>query len=563
MCSELQAWEQGTIFQMILEHQGLFSALDVIPPRSYLDGTPLQSLDDLMETGVFLRTNHQKFGRPDFFNPKQKKALVLKMAYCLRDSFDTEAIAPSFDGNKIFLVSPPGIKTQDGLLYMSVANGAPHPSGGLGDPVLTAFAKLLLEIEDGSKLDIGQCNNTIEQWAKVCERAFATERAGRGPYADAVRGCLYLHLHLRPDVDDPATALRKAMREQIVGQLVTALNPPTAAGGKRRQSDPDAHDGRIGFGSFQTDHTAYSLSKTWKSSGAELDMPSSANDLPHLGKKQLIGTAPKAISQAQTCPEQISQLSQETTSRSVEFPGPFCEESSLSDKHTYSQQNPNRGTVFRARQVTLEGRESVSDVVGNIVRANICEPDNHGFEVTVRDILPRHLASSRGAAVFSFRGEAPESFRAIAKSREIRTLADNNKHSMDVDAMFFGVTRLYEPPPGTKPVAEYAAFSPPRSVYAADCCCLHVTSIVAIHGLNGHPYESWRSKSADPAMWLHDYLPGDVPNCRIILYGYKSNILDEKCHPRHELFNQAERLNASLNNIRNSTEVSASQGYLS
>jgi hypothetical protein len=60
-------------------------------------------------------------------------------------------------------------------------------------------------------------------------------------------------------------------------------------------------------------------------------------------------------------------------------------------------------------------------------------------------------------------------------------------------------------------------------------------------------------------MWLYDFLPEDAPNCRIIIYGYKSNIFDEKTHPRHELFTQAERLNATLNNIRNTAEVSG--GY--
>ncbi len=56
-------------------------------------------------------------------------------------------------------------------------------------------------------------------------------------------------------------------------------------------------------------------------------------------------------------------------------------------------------------------------------------------------------------------------------------------------------------------------------------------------------------------MWLHDFLPEDVPNCRIVLYDYKSNIFNEKTHPRHELFAQAERLNATLNNIRNTPQV--------
>jgi hypothetical protein len=84
---------------------------------------------------------------------------------------------------------------------------------------------------------------------------------------------------------------------------------------------------------------------------------------------------------------------------------------------------------------------------------------------------------------------------------------------------------------------------------------LNLHSVVAIHGLNGHPYGSWMSKSTSPKMWLKDFLPEDAPNCRIIIYGYKSNIFKEKAHPRFEVLNQAERLNVALNNIRNTPEV--------
>jgi len=56
-------------------------------------------------------------------------------------------------------------------------------------------------------------------------------------------------------------------------------------------------------------------------------------------------------------------------------------------------------------------------------------------------------------------------------------------------------------------------------------------------------------------MWLQDFLPEDAPNCRITIYGYKSNIFDERTHPRFELVYQADRLNATLNRIRNTPEV--------
>ena len=83
---------------------------------------------------------------------------------------------------------------------------------------------------------------------------------------------------------------------------------------------------------------------------------------------------------------------------------------------------------------------------------------------------------------------------------------------------------------------------------------------MAIHGLNGHPYGSWLSKSSNPQMWLKDFLPEDTPRCRIIIYGYESNIFSEREHPRFELSNQAEILNTKLVNIRNGPEVSCAPG---
>ncbi|KAK0708482.1 hypothetical protein B0H67DRAFT_672526 [Lasiosphaeris hirsuta] len=84
-------------------------------------------------------------------------------------------------------------------------------------------------------------------------------------------------------------------------------------------------------------------------------------------------------------------------------------------------------------------------------------------------------------------------------------------------------------------------------------------SIVAIHGLNGHPYGSWLSKSDSPRMWLQDFLPEDAPSCRIIIYGYKSNIFDERDHPRFDLSEQADKLIQALDGIRNTSKLRKKQ----
>ncbi|KAI9462631.1 fungal fruit body lectin-domain-containing protein [Russula earlei] len=53
--------------------------------------------------------------------------------------------------------------------------------------------------------------------------------------------------------------------------------------------------------------------------------------------------------------------------------------------------------------------------------------------------------------------------------------------------------------------------------------------IVAIHGLNGHAFDSW---TVDDVMWLRDLLPAQVPDARVLLYGYNANIIQDASRSR-------------------------------
>ncbi|KAH0551024.1 hypothetical protein GP486_007617 [Trichoglossum hirsutum] len=46
--------------------------------------------------------------------------------------------------------------------------------------------------------------------------------------------------------------------------------------------------------------------------------------------------------------------------------------------------------------------------------------------------------------------------------------------------------------------------------------------IVAIHGINGHPYESW---TRDGAFWLRDFLPEEIPGARVFSFGYDAQVV--------------------------------------
>lgn len=49
--------------------------------------------------------------------------------------------------------------------------------------------------------------------------------------------------------------------------------------------------------------------------------------------------------------------------------------------------------------------------------------------------------------------------------------------------------------------------------------------VIAIHGLNGHPRDTWTyDKAEGQVFWLQDFLPKALPGARIFTYGYDSNL---------------------------------------
>lgn len=45
---------------------------------------------------------------------------------------------------------------------------------------------------------------------------------------------------------------------------------------------------------------------------------------------------------------------------------------------------------------------------------------------------------------------------------------------------------------------------------------------MAVHGLNGDPKNTWTNHKTN-AFWLKDFLPLDVPNARVMTFGYNAD----------------------------------------
>jgi len=52
-------------------------------------------------------------------------------------------------------------------------------------------------------------------------------------------------------------------------------------------------------------------------------------------------------------------------------------------------------------------------------------------------------------------------------------------------------------------------------------------SLVAVHGLGGDRTRTWQHPKTK-AKWLHDFLPGDIKNARVMVYGYNSAVAFSK-----------------------------------
>ena len=77
-------------------------------------------------------------------------------------------------------------------------------------------------------------------------------------------------------------------------------------------------------------------------------------------------------------------------------------------------------------------------------------------------------------------------------------------------------------------------------------------SIVAVSGINSHPFGSWVGKGNLQRMWLRDFLAKDFPNCRTMIYGYNANLRGNSVH---KLFDHQKDFLQALIQARQTEEV--------
>jgi hypothetical protein len=77
-------------------------------------------------------------------------------------------------------------------------------------------------------------------------------------------------------------------------------------------------------------------------------------------------------------------------------------------------------------------------------------------------------------------------------------------------------------------------------------------SVVAVTGLDGHAYGSWRGRGDLAEMWLRDFFSEDFPDCRTMIYGYNSKL---NHHSFHTIQDYVQDLLLALKLARKTAEV--------
>lgn len=75
-----------------------------------------------------------------------------------------------------------------------------------------------------------------------------------------------------------------------------------------------------------------------------------------------------------------------------------------------------------------------------------------------------------------------------------------------------------------------------------------VNSVIFVHGLRGHAFETW---SKGLVFWPRDFLKDDIPNVRIITWGYDSGVANAlKYASKESIFGHSETLLGDMERLR-------------
>ncbi|KAK6360156.1 hypothetical protein TWF730_006309 [Orbilia blumenaviensis] len=198
--------------------------------RTYPEATFSRSLDYLIEAGLLQEINLKNISSlpANIFSRKEKYTLAHALGICFLNFFDAGFMKQSWNSSSILFLVPKSRRTQDGFLYIHCSpqetyHEEPYFSG---HPVLTAFARLLLEIYCGEPfLPENENLEHLFMWAKLSAAVDRLQNHDQSSYLKAVSGCLRLtqQLYAQEDCEDLDAKVRELVYEEIVKHLESEL----------------------------------------------------------------------------------------------------------------------------------------------------------------------------------------------------------------------------------------------------------------------------------------------------------------------------------------------------
>ncbi|PNP50290.1 hypothetical protein THARTR1_08998 [Trichoderma harzianum] len=167
----------------------------------------------------------------------------------------------------------------------------------------------------------------------------------------------------------------------------------------------------------------------------------------------------------------------------------------------------------------------------DFIRENLLEGEEQSQLKVTASIMPS--CSNNGqetVALVEFGGRVPDFLSALVANPLEDWQVEMGDVDINFDQHFFGFTQLYTPK-ADRPVT---------------------ADIIAITGLDGHAYGSWRAKGNLGRMWLRHFLSKDLPYCRTMTYGYNSKL---SARGIDTIMDYSRGLMEGLKKIRNTEEL--------
>ncbi|KAJ4267004.1 hypothetical protein NW762_003102 [Fusarium torreyae] len=189
-----------------------------------------------------------------------------------------------------------------------------------------------------------------------------------------------------------------------------------------------------------------------------------------------------------------------------------------------------KGPIFRVTGLLAEQPdEQLNTKLRAAIDDNLSEDEKARLDFTTT-VVPSCYDDLERVALVEFHGGVP----GFLSDLEVNPLGDwqveMDEDDISFDQHFFGFTQLYTPQSDAPVTAD----------------------IIAITGLDGHAYGSWRGKGNLGRMWLRDFLSKDLPCCRTMIYGYNSKL---SSHGIDTIMDYGRELIEELKKVRNSDEL--------